>query len=108
MKRIIRLTESDLARIVRRVMSEGVTIEVEPTPWNKITTVNRGDGMKYNSEDDTIRHYVGGNLTAEYNNFKIIENPTKSYLQSNMLNVVSFDPSTKVVKLNNGVSIGPA
>lgn len=44
MNRIIRLTEQDLARIVRRVINE----EILPNPWTDTTTALQGIADRYN------------------------------------------------------------
>ena len=46
MKKIIRLTESDLARIVRRVINE----EILPNPWTDTTTALQGIADYYNTQ----------------------------------------------------------
>jgi len=46
MKNIIRLTESDLARIVRRVINEANL----PNPWTDTTTALQGIATYYNTE----------------------------------------------------------
>lgn len=45
MNRIIRLTEQDLARIVRRVINE----QILPNPWTDTTTALQGIADKYNN-----------------------------------------------------------
>ena len=45
MKKIIRLTESDLARIVRRVINE----QILPNPWTDTTTALQGIADYYNT-----------------------------------------------------------
>jgi hypothetical protein len=39
MKKVIRLTESDLVRIVRKFIKEGVIVTVPPQPWNTLDTM---------------------------------------------------------------------
>ena len=54
MKRIIRLTESDLVRLVKRVIMEQVTCDVE---W---TTVKKALETKINMSDMDITSFVCG------------------------------------------------
>jgi len=109
MKRIVRLTESDITRIVRRVMREGATIVIEASPWSQIKDVMKGDTMK-STEDGTLTLMRGGNTTiGKYNEFSIIQNPRQVQLnQVGAMNVISFDPTRKTVTFQNGVVIGPA
>jgi hypothetical protein len=108
MKKVIRLTESDLARIVRRVIKEGARVVLEPDPWNKIKGVMKGDTMK-STEDGTLILMRGGKTINQYNGFSIIQNPRQVQLnQSGAMNVISFDPNKQTVTFNNGLVIGPA
>jgi hypothetical protein len=111
MKKIIRLTERDLTRIVKRVLNESITMT---QPWVQLSEVKPGDGFRYNEEHDHLRHLRGGQERSNYNGYRIITNPTRStpFFKDgtgsyNILTVKSFDPNTKVVTFTNGVSIGP-
>lgn len=114
MKKVIRLTESDLVRIVRRVIKEGVTIEQESTPWNQIKDIMKGNAMKSNADGSELTLYrePGDALVGSsgvYNEFSIIQNPRQVQLnQVGKMEVVSFDPMRKTVTFQNGVVIGPA
>ena len=106
MKKVIRLTESDLARIVRRVMNEGAVVV---NPWSNIKSVDKGDTMKTDSKGGTINHFKNGKRWTGYIGYNIIENPRQVQLdQVGAMNVVSFDPTRKTVTFQNGVVIGPA
>jgi hypothetical protein len=106
MKKVIRLTESDLVRIVRRVIKEGVTVV---NPWSDIESVDKGDTMKVTSKDGAIDHFKNGKRWTGYIGYNIIQNPRQVQLdQSGAMNVVSFDPTRKTVTFQNGVVIGPA
>ena len=114
MKKVIRLTESDLVRIVKRVMKEGVTIEMQVEPWTQIKDVERGNAMRPTRDGSELSLYrEPGNalvgVSGVYNNFSIIENPRQVQLnQARAMNVSSFDPNTKKVTFYNGLVIGPA
>lgn len=108
MKKVIRLTESDLTRIVKRVIKEGWNIL--PKPW-EIIDVKKGDTMQVNPDTGTEVLYLNGNTSKglSYNKFQIRQNPRQVQLdQAGAMNVVSFDPNTKMVTFNNGLVIGPA
>ena len=114
MKKVIRLTESDLVRIVRRVMNEGVKIKMQTTPWNQIKDITKGEAMQSNADGTELTLYSEpGNAlvgaSAVYNKFSIIQNPRQVQLsQSGKMEVISFDPMRKTVTFQNGVVIGPA
>lgn len=108
MKKVIRLTESDLARIVRRVIKEGVTLVSVSEPWKQIKEVMKGDTMKV-TENGEIEHLKNGQYHTNYDGYEIYQNPRQVQLdQSGAMNVVSFDPTRKTVTFQNGVVIGPA
>jgi len=113
MKRIIRLTESDLVRIVKRVMNEGVKITMPGRPWKAIENVVQGNAMGLdNNTGDLVLYKEPGNPNAanyeQYYDFSIIQNPRQVQLdQAGKMEVVSFDPTRKLVKFTNGVVIGP-
>jgi hypothetical protein len=108
MKKVIRLTESDLTRIVRRVIKEGASVERVPKPWNEIAGIMKGDTMT-SFEEDILTLMRGGEFEEKYNNFSIIQNPRQVQMsQVGAMNVVSFDPNKKTVTFNNGLMIGPA
>jgi hypothetical protein len=59
MKKIIRLTESDLARIVKRVINERQNLNESRPPWKK----NMGDPSWLGTQSTAA---FGGNLTSGY------------------------------------------
>ena len=71
MKRIIRLTESDLARIVRRVIKEGEEVDAT-VKWNNTIGANRPELKVVEGESgyDFNKSPVEGhfNLVTPYNN----------------------------------------
>ena len=106
MKRVIKLTESDLARIVRRVINEGVIAISKPKSWVDIKNVELGDTMNF-SKDGKVVHMKDGNPYNSYYNFGIVQNPKQVQLnQGGVFNVISFDPNRKQAKFNNGLVIG--
>jgi hypothetical protein len=105
MKKVIRLTESDLVRIVKRVMNEGV----KATLVGKLKDINGvepGDTFKGSTQEMTWMS--NGKQAGLFNDFKIIQNPRQVQMgQSGAMNVKSFDPNTKMITFDNGLVIGP-
>ena len=70
MKKVIRLTESDLARIVRIVIKESARAERIPRSWNEIKDIMKGDTMQ-SHEDGVLKLMKGGEFEEIYKNFSI-------------------------------------
>jgi hypothetical protein len=104
MKKIVRLTERDLTRIVRRVMNEGSRIV---TPLSDATDIQKGDTMK--DQNGTLVHMKNGQDTGLYGFYETLQNPRQVQTdQVGAMNVVSFDPNKKTITFNNGLVIGPS
>lgn len=105
MKRIIRLTERDLTRIIKRIINEGTRI-VTPLSDADATDIQKGDTMKV--LDGNLVHMKNGQDMGLYGQYEIIQNPRQVQMdQAGAMNVVSFDPNRKTVTFNNGLVIGP-
>jgi len=99
-------------------VNEGFTVI---KPWNEIDKVLKGDGFQYDGENLVHHSKVYVNFTKPnmqkgktYGEFKVINNPTGStpFVKTGegkykILTVKSFDPNSKIVTFENGVSIGP-
>jgi len=105
MKKIVRLTESDLVRIVNRVINEGAIVHM-PFAWNKIENLQKGEGFKFDGMFSV--RMTNGKPNGEFTDFRIIQNPSQVQLkQGGVFNVSSFDNVKKIVTFDNGLVIGP-
>lgn len=104
MKRIVRLTESDLVNMVKRIIREGAIVV---TSLKDMKNIVKGDTMK-STDGRTLTHLQNGINKASFGGFTIKQNPNQVRIgQSGSMNVVSFDPIKKLVSFDNGLVIGP-
>jgi hypothetical protein len=114
MKKVIRLTESDLVRIVRKFIKEGVIVTVPPQPWNTLDTMI-GEVVWTNDGGKTlqVRGYDKNGIDYNrggFNEYTILQNPKQVEIgqMTKETKIVNFDDAKKVVTLDNGLMIGPA
>ena len=104
MKKIVRLTESDLVNVVKRIIREGAIVV---TYLKDMKNIVKGDTMKSTNGRNLI-HLQNGVNKGTYGGFTIIQNPNQVQIgQSGAMNVVSVDPIKKLVSFDNGLVIGP-
>jgi len=99
--KVVNLTESDLKRIVKKVLNEGIVIT---SPWENLHSVEPGDSFKLHDEEKEVLLSGGG---ARFGEWSVIKNPTGSQPFVGALTVKSFDDKTKLVTFTNGVVVGP-
>ena len=113
MKRIVRLTESELVKLVRKVVNEGVFPKEPAKPWRDInvtpgkmiTFIEDGKKVLVTSTDGVVDSTEG-----TFNEFTILQNPKQVPIDSSLrrIKIASFDNAKKMATLDNGLMIGPA
>ena len=101
--KVINLTESDLKRIVKKVLNEGIVMTL---PWENLYEVEPGDTFKLHDEEKEVL-LKNGKENSRFGEWSVIKNPTGSQPFVGALTVKSFDDKTKAVTFTNGVVVGP-